>query len=235
MPKKKTSSSRPSVVDIFRPAEHVVLAHWLGQKPADEAKALPLKDALELLSGEAGAALPEEAPVEAAVAFVLLERVEERLPQWSIMRDQEIQFSRAYRNPDLVPVRKVAIVPRRLFKINWASTGPGFDWPEEYSITWVPYYERWAVTASRDTEELYGYCDNAIGHFGVDVSVKDGSRQAVMEWWRSQRDAGQEPWEEFRNEGLIGAAEAEAWSKEIWPPEGEDEDEEEGDDQEEVD
>jgi len=98
-----------------------------------------------------------------------------------------------------------------------------------------PYYERWAVTASRDTEELYGYCDNAIGHFGVDVSVKDGSRQAVMEWWRSQRDAGQEPWEEFRNEGLIGAAEAEAWSKEIWPPEGEDEDEEEGDDQEDVD
>jgi hypothetical protein len=27
----------------------------------------------------------------------------------------------------------------------------------------------------------------------------------------------------------------EAWSKEIWPPEGEDEDEEEGDDQEDVD
>ena len=83
------------------------------------------------------------------------------------------------------------------------------------------------VTASRDSEELHGCCDNAIGHFGVDVSIKDGYRQVVTGWWRSQRDNGQERWEEFRNMGLVGAAEAGAWSKEIWRAEDEDEDEEE--------
>ena len=226
MTKRKTSDSRPRVVDIFGPAEHVVLAHWLGQRPADEAKVLSLEHALELLR-EAGATLPDEAPVEAAIAFVVLERVEERLPQWTSISDGVLQLARPYRDPNLVPDRKVGIVPRRLFTINWASSGPGFDWPEEYRITWVPYYDRWVVTASRDSEELHGCCDNAIGHFGVDVSIKDGSRQAVMGWWRSQRDNGQERWEEFRNMGLVGAAEAEAWSKEIWRAEGEDEDEDE--------
>jgi hypothetical protein len=48
-----------------------------------------------------------------------------------------------------------------------------------------------------------------------------------MGWWRSQRDNGQERWEELRNMGLVGAAEAEAWSKEISLAEGEDKDEDE--------
>jgi hypothetical protein len=233
MPRKKTSSLRPSVVDIFGPAEHVVLAHWLGQKPPTEAEGLSLQMAVELLSGDAGATLPKDAPVEAAVAFVLLERVEEQLPQWSTMSDEGMRFARPYRDPDLIPLRKVAIVPRRLFTINWATSGPGFDWPEEYRITWVPYYDRWVVTASRDDEEPYGYRDNGIGHFGVDVPVRDGSRQAVMEWWCSIRDAGLQRWEAFRNMGLVDAAEAGAWAEEIWPVE--DEDEEEGDNQEDVD
>jgi hypothetical protein len=43
---------------------------------------LSLEHALELLE-EAGATLPDEAPVEAAIAFVVLERVEEHLPQWT--------------------------------------------------------------------------------------------------------------------------------------------------------
>ena len=85
------------------------------------------------------------------------------------------------------------------------------------------------MTASRDSEELHGCCDNAIGHFGVDVSINDGSRHAIMGWWRSQRDNGQERWEEFRNMGLVGAAEVEAWSKEIWLAEDEDEDKSEED------
>jgi hypothetical protein len=114
----------------------------LEQRPADEAKVLSLEHALELLR-EAGATLPDEAPVEAAIAFVVLERVEDRLPQWTSISDGVPQLARPYRDPNLVPDRKVGIVPRRLFAINWASSGPGFDWPEEYRITWVPYYDRW--------------------------------------------------------------------------------------------
>jgi hypothetical protein len=43
MTKKKTSDSRPRVVDIFGPAEHVVLAHWLEQRSPDETKVLSLE------------------------------------------------------------------------------------------------------------------------------------------------------------------------------------------------
>jgi hypothetical protein len=58
-------------------------------------------------------------------------------------------------------------------------------------------------------------------HPAIDHQLGDGKSAA------SQRDNGQERWEKFRNMGLVGAAEAEAWSKEIWRAEAEDEDEDE--------
>jgi hypothetical protein len=32
--------------------------------------------------------------------------------------------------------------PQLLFSINWATSGPGFEWPEAYYVTYVPGLEK---------------------------------------------------------------------------------------------
>ena len=40
--------------------------------------------------------------------------------------------------------------PKLLFSINWATSGPGFEWPEAYYVTYIPGLEKYVFTASRD-------------------------------------------------------------------------------------
>jgi hypothetical protein len=113
--------------------------------------------------------------IDAAVAFIVLERVEQRLPQWAAVRDNEVILARKHRDGTKVPNRKVLLQPRHLFTINWADSGPGFSWPTAYYVAWLPYYDRYVVTASADCPDAFGYCDFALGAFSIDTPIKEGS------------------------------------------------------------
>ena len=69
----------------------------------------------------------------AAVAHVVLEAIEDRLPVWACWKDDKLITGRSYREPHQKPQRRAALLPSELFAINWASSGPGFDWPVQLS------------------------------------------------------------------------------------------------------
>ena len=71
-----------------------------------------------------------------AVAQILLDRVQDRLPQWAAVTEDSLQFARPI--ADRRALRKVEMLPRRLLTINWADSGPGFSWPVAYYATHVP-------------------------------------------------------------------------------------------------
>ena len=60
--------------------------------------------------------------IDAAVAFIVLERAEQRLPQWSAIRDDELILARKHRGASKIPNRKVVLQPRHMFTINWADS-----------------------------------------------------------------------------------------------------------------
>jgi hypothetical protein len=151
------------------------------------------------------------------VAFVVLEGVEDRLPNWGLFDGDEVTLTRAHRSKSQVPHRKVAVAPQHLFTLNWADSGPGFSWPAAYFVTWVPVYERYVVTYSGDTPEVFGYCDIALGHFGPDEELKQGSWRLITgDWSRQYGERSQHRWVYLFETGLVDEAEAEAWADDVW-------------------
>jgi|GEM_PF-1532398 len=182
----------------------------------------------------------EDRAIANAVARLLLAAVQDRLPNWAAVKsDGEVVTTREKRT---YGESRIGFFPIRLFTINWADSGPGFSWPEEYRVIWVPGFDRYVVTASRDTAEGYGYADEAIGDFSKDADLKDGSLDVIKSHWEDQYfQCEQHRWAYIFDEGLITTAEAEKLADEVWEtdnPEDEedeaDEEEAEGEDQEKV-
>jgi len=102
--------------------------------------------------------------------------------------------------------------------IDWAMSGPGISWPEAYYITFVPGFDRYVVTASRDSADLYGCCDHAIGWFGDAVDPKASGIAVVKAWWEMARDRqDHEGWFCFVDAGSVSEAEAQALRQNVWP------------------
>jgi len=193
-------------VKLFTGEEHCVLAAWLGVSPPQAAKNIDLLQALANLGFSEpppGDAISRE---DCAVAHVLLMPVEQCLPQWAVVREGSVETARKYTPAENKPIRKIIPLAQELFTINWADSGPGMSWPERYSLIRIPYYDRYAVTASRDTDETFGYADHALGHFLPGTSIESGSRTIILRWWRLHRDAWARdyPWEYLFSTGLIG-------------------------------
>ena len=148
---------------LFTNVEHAVLAKWFRQRKPAAAARIKLDDALAQLGFEEPC--DPYSRTAAAVAHVVLEAIEDRLPVWACWKDDKLIKARSYREPDQKPQRRAALLPSELFAINWASSGPGFDWPVQYHLVWTPIYERFVVTASADCPDCFGYADFALGHF----------------------------------------------------------------------
>ena len=92
---------------------------------------------------------------------------------------------------------------------------------------YVPGFDRWVVTLSDDSPDMYGYTDVAMGYFGVDQEPLEGAPEVIVNWWRSTKgDYPELRWHAFWYAGLVNWPTAEAWSDEVWGAEGEGEDEE---------
>jgi hypothetical protein len=204
-------------VDLFTPDEHAVLAQWFNTEPPDIAK--------DIEPGEAASRLgftkhPHFYLLEdTVVAAIVLEQVEQRLPQWSALRhDGTFIVGRPLRDRSAIPHRKVVIQPRHLLTVNWADSGPGFSWPVAYYVAWLPYYDRFVVTASADCPDGFGYCDFAIGSFGSETPIKEGARTVISDDWHNQWSAGEQTrWAYLFKTGLISKEEADTWAEEVWP------------------
>lgn len=232
-------------VDVFTADELLVLSEWFGVmlsrseelalwsrrvvRPSGRPHAEGEDDEplfpVDRILDEWG--IPKEIPLVysrsgVAVAQILLERVQDRLPQWGVLTDDGVQFARPIL--DRRAQRKVELWPRLLLTINWADSGPGFSWPVSYYATYVPGFDRTVVTGSADCPDAFGFCDVALGSFGPEVSILEGSCRIIVSEWSSHRaEWDQQRWAYLFDTGLVNEAEAQAWADEVWGDREEDE------------
>lgn len=161
---------------------------------------------------------PDPCPsaLEAAVGHICLTTAE-RLPLWEAVdtRTGYVIHGRPLRTPGRVPAR--VLFSQTIGCINWANSGPGISWPECYHITHVPYYDRWVVTASRDSSDATGFNDWAIHHAPAEISPQQVAREALLRCWRGNAAWGQKPFEELIENGLLDSHELTALARLAWP------------------
>ena len=84
------------------------------------------------------------------------------------------------------------------------------------------------VTASDDCPDLWGYCDYAIGWFPHDRDIVSAGKVVIREHWEwHKREGRDEGWGYLFTEGLVNDEEACALSREVWPEDVEEEDDDE--------
>ncbi|MEK9720978.1 MAG: hypothetical protein VW257_08025, partial [Quisquiliibacterium sp.] len=116
-----------------------------------------------------------------AVARICLNSRQRRLPQWALVRDGEVTLARSY---DARRGVGLELAPQFLFMLNWADSGPGFSWPESYHATFLPGFNRWVVTMSVDSTDVWGCTDLAIGSFPSGSDIVRSSGRVIIRYWR---------------------------------------------------
>lgn len=211
--------------DLFHPVEHAILADYLQVARPACAQDINLDNEVEREWDEGthdgiirirpglGGSLKYYA-LESAVARLVLNGIEKRLPQWAaVYEDGRILFGRKHNHKW---AGQITLLPVFLLEINWADSGPGFSWPEQYHATYVPGYHQYVITASHDSPDSFGYEDIAIGHFAANTPLEAGCRQVIIDWWR-QRDSDPElRWQDFWQAGLFNLPETSEWADEVW-------------------
>lgn len=154
------------------------------------------------------------ARIDAAVGQVLLQNVQERLPQWASFSNERSDFGRTYRKR--LKGKSLEFLPQHLFTVNWGDSGPGFSWPEAYYLAYIPKRHRYVVLASQDSADVWGCTDQAIGHFDADEDRLIGARRLTGSRWRPMDGSSPMPWVEVLSAGLVDRATAQKWRCEVW-------------------
>ena len=152
--------------------------------------------------------------LDAVVAQIALSAIQERLPQCGVVSDDKVTL---LRKPFTPPSPAVVLFPQFLFTINWADSAPGISWPESYHITYIPGFERYVVTASQDSTDVWGVTELAIGDFSIDNVLTECAEGAITDWWSNQHiNNCQEKWEYVWDEGIINTETANKWADSVW-------------------
>jgi hypothetical protein len=184
---------------VFHPTEAAIARIALGLPafPKDGQLDLwrPVRGVVTLLADESDVQDLQRAASN-ALARMILSGYEDQLPVYVSFAGGGLHSSR----PDVGPKRFKAEL---LFAINWASSGPGFDWPEMYQLGWLPVFDRWVVVASRDTDEIEGYCDRVLGHFADCGDPVSEAANTIRDYWAGLLEFEQERFEEVTAVGEI--------------------------------
>jgi hypothetical protein len=215
---------------LFARSEHQILSSWLRALPNEAQESFGGNDlpsyqidrVAQKIAEYGGDWCDGDSWVEAAVATILLRSIEHRLPNWGTWSPETGVMLARKRRPRK-DSRRLHLVPQRLFTINWATSAPGYSWPQQYNLTWVPLYERYVVTVSADSPEgLCGYPDLALGSFGAAGDLEDCVHQIIVSNWRAQvSEWDQEQWEDVLETGLISTETLMKWAGEVWSKERE--------------
>ena len=149
---------------------------------------------------------------EIAVAQIVLQGIQGRLPQW--LTTNERGFLIAGRRASLRPIKVeyLDLKPELLFCVNWADSAPGISWPEAYYVTHIPGLDQYIVTASRDSRDIFGCTDHALGFSAASEPRLEACRAIVVRYWKKQFALG-ERWDRLFDEGLVFTTLAERWAE----------------------
>ena len=187
--------------------EHEVIGKWLNLMEERKKGILPTdNNCFNNLSGEL--------ELDNEVASILLDTIKSHLPnyRWYDKNDN----LKSVRDKKTIKQRKVQLLPLHLFTINWATSGPGIEWPESYFVTHVPGHNVRIVTASADSTDMWGYTDLAIGFCKPHRTPEFGVKKIIQSWWKNIHVSLGHPWSDVYSEGLIDADRAEKWALEVY-------------------
>jgi len=213
------------VPEPYFPVEWAILFDWLGiERPAQLRSIDPWDVSEELPEGvvrleksrdsyaDAKMALP------AAIARLVLAPIKGTLPVWArVSEDGDVKTTR---DGEKSYYRKVNPFPRLLFNINWADSGPGFSWPDSYHVSYLSEFNCHIVTSSRDSDEIYGFNDIAIGWFSEGEDLLEGAGRVIIEFWKGYLEECSDfaRWAYLFDEGLMNTATVEELADEVWGP-----------------
>ncbi len=200
--------------DFFTPTERALLCDFFGMPRPEMLRDIDIEQKPEC--GGLWVDSDNSFALEATVAQIALAVIQDRLPQCASMWKGEFTL---FRKKFARPSRSVVMLPQHLFTINWADSAPGISWPEAYNVTYIPDFDRYVVTASMDSPDMWGVTDLAIGHFATEMTILEGSKMVITGWWQEQcGDYEQGRWAYVWQEGIIDMATAEEWGDSVWPP-----------------
>lgn len=209
---------------IYTPTEQAILCDYFKIPRLEGCESIDINEKTESngIYLPQGADIDDDTALKNAVARIALSVIQDRLPQCGVFDGEgnltltRDQFAR--------PSRDVIPLPQHLFMINWADTAPGVSWPEAYHVTYIPWFDRYVVTASLDGTDMHGVTELAIGHFDGALTLAEASGDVVKAWWRYLMSACcQDRWAYVWDNGVIDAATANAWADEVWADEPDDE------------
>ena len=187
--------------------EHDVIGEWLCLITEREKGVFPIdNNCFNNVSGKL--------ELDNEVATILLDTFQSHLPNFR-WHDQKNDL-RSARDNRFMKKRKIQLFPLHLFTINWATSGPGIEWPESYSVTYVPSHDVRIVTASSDSDDMWGCTDLAIGWCKPYRSPDFGVKKIIQSWWRDIHVSLGHPWADVYSEGLVDADRAEKWGLEVY-------------------
>jgi hypothetical protein len=208
--KSETTAMSATIVRLLPVDEQALLEAYIeGTSERDDVDAFC--DALEVPND---ATLPR---LGIAVAQILLSHVQGTLPQWASVRCETVYLNRKEhkRHKD----SRLAFNPQLVCTINWADSGPGFSWPESYHVTFLPGFNKFVITSSRDGPDAWGCADHAIGVANGNLSPIEAAKEVIIEFWRGQFQSWDQPrWAYLFDGGLIDEKTANVWADEVWCP-----------------
>ena len=225
-PKKSTDRlEKVKVVEYFHPREHAILAEYFNLKdklPKDASDIdphviVPIEDDYDegengiiCRPGHGNRSVRES--IKNAVARIALAPIRGNLPVYKTNQNGELSSTRLKGNSGELPLRGFRSEPVLVLSINWSDSGPGYSWPVHYYISWVPYYERYVVTASYDSTDIEGYLDVTIGHLTDGALIETDLKEVIKSHW--DRDAMYvQGWADCLDSGII--KDPWAWREEI--------------------
>jgi hypothetical protein len=203
----------------FSPQEEVLLDAYVGQEYLDSPETGAILDEL----GAKDVPDLNATKLDVGAGHVIAKYAgDASLPTWgSPGEDGQYQYTRGD-DEDAETQKRRRLLSITLLRINWARSAPGFDWPEEYRVTWLPTQEEWIVTLSRDTTEPFGFMDIALGHFrGKRDKLVKKAGPFLVGHWRTLMRLEQPCWVEVLKPGLVGNDLALSWREEVWVPDEE--------------
>ena len=208
--------------DCYTDTERAFLSDYFGIVRPDSLKDLDIYEPVREIYARRSKDFPEY-DIPNAVARLALQRVQDYLPARGETESKgDFIIASDYTWND---VFLVSYQPQYLFTIDWADSLPGQRCPEAYYLVWLPVFERYVVTASRATDECYGFEDVAIGWHSFEENRVSLVRKIIQASWRLfQKPNLKKGWAYLIGTGLVSDAEALSWRDEIWYPESFDND-----------
>jgi len=197
-----------TIVRLLPADEHAILdcyVNEIGEPDNSDA----LYDALEVPAD----AKPPRLAI--AVAQILLHHIQKSLPQWASVKGSKVSLNRKAHKRQ--KAARLAFNPQLICTVNWADSAPGFSWPESYHVTYLPGFDKFVVTASRDGPDAWGCADHAIGVANGSLDPVDAAKEVVTDFWRMQLNSWEQPrWAYLFDQGLIDTKTADVWADEVW-------------------